>query len=296
MNRDLLRHEQRKRSFQSYIIAFGVVGTSALLLWEFFGPLFALVTASIIMLMIGRAAREQTALLLRRMRPLSWSSAPGLHRLVRSLAERAGLERSPALYIWQDRTLNAMAIRDGDQHGIVISQGLLNRLNERELTGVLAHEIGHIRNRDLGLFRLISAARGIVQAMAQVGWLLLLIQLPYLLFSGGGSLLPLILLMWGAPVALMLLERTLLRTREYAADLAAAEMTGDPLGLASALNGIEQARTQWWNIFMPMGVKREATLWDTHPATAERIRELKRLSTTRRERPGVSIGAYIDQR
>lgn len=285
MNRDLLRHEQRKRSLQSYIISLSVVGTSSFLLWEFFGPLFALVTASIILLVIGKAAREQTTLLLQRMRPLSWSSAPGLHRLVQTLAERAGLEHAPVLYLWQDRTLNAMAIRDGDQHGIVLSQGLLNRLDERELAGVLAHEIGHIRNRDLGLFRLISAARGIVQAMAQVGWLLLLIQLPYLLFSGGGSLLPLIVLMWGAPLILMLLERTLLRTREYAADLAAAEITGDPLGLAAALNGIEQARSQWWNIFMPMGVKREATLWDSHPATAERIRELKRLSPTRGERP-----------
>jgi heat shock protein HtpX len=226
------------------------------------GPVFAL---------LGNGGSSEMILRLTRARPLAPEHAPGLYRLAGLLAERARLPRMPRLYRVPAPALNAFAAGSRDNPAIALTDGLLASLEPRELAGVLAHELSHLRSNDVWVMTLAAVVGRMTSLMSFFGQILFFILIPISLFTGQGVPLAAIVLLIFAPTISGLLQLALSRTREFDADIAAIELTGDPRGLAAALTRLERQRSGWMQrIFMA-----RAPGWlQTHPSTAERIRRL----------------------
>ncbi len=210
-----------------------------------------------------------------RLRP---QSAPWLAHIVDELAGRAPLPATPALYYVPSANLNAFAVASRRQSAIALSDGLLRRLDVRELAGVLAHEIGHIRNNDLWVMGLADMFSRATSMLSLLGQFLLLVNLPLVFFGMVSVNWFAILLLIFAPTVSALAQLALSRTREYDADLNAVRLTGDADGLASALLKIEQIQGGWLErILLPGRRIPEPSLLRTHPETSDRIARLMTL-------------------
>jgi len=204
---------------------------------------------------------------------------PGLHRMVAALAQRAGAP-SPQLYLVP--TYEANAFTTGSPSGggaLAITEGALGLLDRDELEGILAHEVAHIANRDTVLLRLATTTSHVMTMLLSVSlWLALPI-----IFLGGltyESIFVLAAVAIAAPVGVTLLVAALSRTRELAADAAAAALTGKPLALASALRKLERQRTGWFGPFF-VGGHEVPELLRSHPSTELRIERLRELVPTK---------------
>lgn len=205
---------------------------------------------------------------------LSPYNAPELYDIAGGLASRAGLSRAPLLYLVPSPLMNAFTFGGRDDARIFVTQGLLNRLEAREVAGVVAHEISHIRHNDLMLFRFAELLRQTTVLMSRLGWLLLFFAVPIYLVAGGSFPLTLLAVLLGAPLLTAVLQLALFRTREFSADLGAVELTGDPLGLASALRKIDRPNDGLVSMLLPLPRREPSPLLRSHPATEERIRRL----------------------
>src|SRR5262245_17749850 len=217
-------------------------------------------------------------------------TAPDLVRLVAELAQRAGLPM-PRVYLMDNPQPNAFATGRNPEHAAVaVTTGLLDQMGREELSGVLAHELAHIRNRDTLTMTITATIAGAISMLAQFG----------MLFGGGhrdnnhsgglgmiGTLAMVIL----APIAAMLVQMAISRTREYAADEGGARITGQPQWLASALVKLEQAShaipnddaernpaTAHMFIVNPLTGQGMDNLFATHPSTENRIAALEQLA------------------
>lgn len=208
--------------------------------------------------------------------PATLSIAPDLVRVTAELAARAGLPRSPTLYIVPSHVLQAMVAGRRDAPAIAVTSGLLRALPAPEVAAVLAHEIAHIRHGDSFLMRLAAAAGLMTHAMATTGLILLVGYLPILRATGEGIPVSVLLLWVGAPLGSDLLQLSLSRRREFLADAGAVELTGDPTALAHALERIEALHGDDWERFSSRGWRWLHWL-RTHPTTQERVEHLARL-------------------
>jgi len=201
--------------------------------------------------------------------------APQLYHIIQIVCQRAQLEEMPALYWVPSQTLNAFAVGTRADAAIAISDGLLRRLTQDELAGVLAHEISHIASNDLRLMNLADLLSRMTHLMSLFGMLLALLSVPLILLGLASiSLLGLLILIL-APTLSALLQFALSRVREFDADLEAVSLTGDPRGLASALHKIQQQETGIWKrLVFPAYRQTEPSLFRSHPDTQERIRRL----------------------
>ncbi len=186
---------------------------------------------------------------------------------------RAGLESRPELFYVPSRMLNAFAAGTREQSAIAVTDGLL-----RQLDGVLAHEVSNIRSNDLwvmGLADLFSRASSLLSLLGQF---LLLLNLQLILFSPVTISWWAILLLIFAPNLSALAQLALSRTREYAADLNAARLTGNPEAPARALARIERVQGGWLErVFLPGRRIPEPSLLRRHPQTEKRIERLRAL-------------------
>jgi heat shock protein HtpX len=219
---------------------------------------------------------------------VSREEAPELHQMVEELARRADIPK-PRVCIIPDAQPNAFATGRNPKYGVVaVTEGILNLLTERELRGVIAHEIAHIKNRDI-LVSTIAAVIG-----AAIGYLANALSFASL-FGGnqsdegedGGSAAESLLFILIAPIVSMLVQFAISRAREYLADETGARLANDPEALARALEKLEhgaeripaetaQPATSSLYIVNPLlGGGRIANLFSTHPATAERTRRLR---------------------
>jgi heat shock protein HtpX len=219
--------------------------------------------------------------------------APDLHAIVEELALRARIPK-PRVCIMEEDQPNAFATGRNPKHGVVaVTRGLTQLLDRRELRAVLAHEIGHIRNRDILVSSIAAMFAAAIGYLAQS-----------LMFSGllggrsddseeGGSPLGGLLVMLVAPIAATLVQLGISRAREYMADEAGAELSGEPESLASALQKLQHyagvipaepvPATASLYIVNPLSAGgRVAGLFSTHPSTEERVERLKRLSENMR--------------
>lgn len=222
--------------------------------------------------------------------PITRAAAPDLHDMVAALARRADLPM-PALYILPTDQPNAFATgRNPENAAVAVTEGLLRSLDRRELAGVIAHELAHVKNRDTLTMTIAATVAGAVSMLAQIG--------QFGLFFGGGDnrnnplgMVGLLLGIFLAPLAAMLIQMAISRTREYAADRMAAGITGDPMGLASALQGIAggAARREMVSaerspastpmfIINPLHGRAFDGLFATHPATENRIAALRAMA------------------
>ncbi|MEX1300189.1 MAG: zinc metalloprotease HtpX [Desulfotignum sp.] len=219
-----------------------------------------------------------------RAQPLDRSQAPGLHDTVARLARRAGLPM-PKLYVIPEQAPNAFATGRDPEHGVVaVTEGLLRLMNQEELEGVLAHELGHIKNRDILISTIVATLAGAIMFVASMARFTAIFggrdnQ------GGGPGIVGVIVMSMLAPLAAMVIQMAVSRSREYLADATAAQVTGRPQGLASALNKLgEYTRrgvavnanpsTAHMFIVNPLSGKKFAGLFSTHPPLDERIRRL----------------------
>lgn len=257
------------------VLLLGLVGS-------FFGMAAATLAAvgGVALLSAGARTSPRWVMRAHRAQPLAFHQAPDLHRLVAELARRAELPRAPALYLVPSAMMNAFAVGKGESSAVGVTAALLRSLDRRELAGVLAHEISHIAHRDLWVMGLADTFSRTTRTLSFIGQVLLLLALPLVLL-GEIELpwLPLLLLI-AAPTMSALLQLALSRTREFEADLAAAELTGDPRGLASALARLEYQGGGWLRRLLGLARPRSGAvdLLRSHPATAERIERLRSLA------------------
>lgn len=219
--------------------------------------------------------------------PIGPQDAPELYQLTERLARNAGIPM-PALYIIHEDQPNAFATgRNPENAAVAVNTGLLNRMPPEEVAGVIAHELAHIRNRDTLIMTVTACLAGAIGMLAQFGYF----------FGGtnrdGRGLGPIgtLLLMLLAPLAAAVVQMAISRAREYEADRAGAEISGNPMGLANALMRLEQGRLSFVNqaaeanpatahmfIINPLAGLRMDGLFSTHPKTENRVAALMELA------------------
>ncbi len=276
----LLRHKLIN-ALQSLLMLGGMAGILALLGWLLGGTDLMIWTLALALLLFILTPGISSRLVLRLYgaRPLAPAETPQLHALVTELSRRAGLQHRPALYYVPSRIVNAFAVGRRDDAAVAVTDGLLRLLDLRELAGVLAHEISHIRHNDMWVMGLADMMSRTASLLSLFGQLLLFINLPLLLLGKVHVSWLAILVLLFAPTLIALLQLALSRTREFDADLGAVQLTGDPQGLASALAKLERQQRGWLGrILLPGRREPEPSLLRTHPATEERIRRLLELT------------------
>lgn len=226
-------------------------------------------------------------------RPVDRRFAPELVDIVAQLSRRAGLPMPPRLHLIPSRALQAFAIGDERKGAVAVTVGLLETLTPREAVGVLAHEISHIRANDTWFLRLGAVAAGTTRTLCTIGLVFALVLAPFLIGTGGTVPWGALLILFAAPVIGDLLWLRLSRVREFDADAAAVELTGDPDGLAGALRVLSRVQGDFWEGFGRAGVPWWARVLRTHPLTRERIERLVRMAPARRVHAPVSRAIWI---
>lgn len=260
----------------------GYAGLVSWLLWGADGLWFVLVWGAVL-LFFSPQLSGRWVLRMYGARPLPLAQAPRYHQALAVLAQRASLPRPPSLWWVPSPMVNAFAVGRRDESAIAVTDGLLRTLSPRELVAVLAHEAAHIAHGDLFVMSLADIISRITSAMSFAGLVLIFLSLPQALSGGDVDWWPLILLA-AAPQVNLLAQLGLSRTREFDADLTAAQLTGDPEGLASALVKLEQVQNGFLRrIFFPGQGVPEPSWLRTHPTTEERVQRLRDLQRSSHE-------------
>jgi len=239
---------------------------------------------------------DKIVLKMYRAQEVTANDEPELYGIVQELAGRGGLPM-PKVYIIPEEAPNAFATGRNPEHAAVaVTVGIRRILNKRELAGVLAHELTHVKNRDILISSIAATLAGAISYLAQMAqWAAI--------FgggrsrddgegSGGGGIFGLLFMMIVAPIAAMLIQMAVSRSREYMADAGGAKISGDPLALAGALRKLHmgaqnipldvspatQNATAHMFIVSPLSGGSFASLFSTHPAMEERIARLEAMA------------------
>lgn len=266
--------------------------TALTLLLMFFGRYFggengmilALVFAAV-MNFVSYFYSDKIALAMYRAQPVTREQLPRAYAAVERLTQKIGIPM-PKMYVIPTESPNAFATGRNPQHAsVAVTHGILGLLNDEELEGVLAHELGHVNNRDILISSVVATIAGAITMLASMGRFAMI-------FGGfggdredrrGGGLAALFMLIV-APIAATLIQLAVSRSREYQADATGAHFTGNPYALASALQKIDayakrlplQATPSTAHLFIiqPFLGMNFANLFSTHPPTAKRIERL----------------------
>lgn len=281
---------------------------------NFFKTVFLLTALTLLLVFVGRAIggregmmfafffaclmnfgaywfSDKIVLAMYRAEPLSELEAPGVYRIVQRLTQRAGMPL-PRIYRIPSPTPNAFATGRNPRHAVVaVTQGILDLLSEGELEGVLGHELAHVQHRDILISSIAATIAGAISMLSSMArWALM--------FGGGrrddreGGSNPFALLMMVivAPIAALLIQLAVSRSREFDADKGGAQLAGNPLYLASALRKLElgcrripmlEANPTTAHLFIvnPLRPGGIAKLFSTHPPVEERIERLEKMRT-----------------
>ena len=251
------------------------------------GMVFALVMA-LAMNFFAYWYSDKLALTMSRAREVSSGQAPQLHAMIEELARNAGLPK-PKVYVMPGQTPNAFATGRNPEHAaIAVTEGLLQLLQRDELGGVIGHELGHIKNRDILISSIAAVMAGAISYLATMAqWAMI--------FGGGGNddkgrsnLFAMLAMMIIAPLAAAIIQMAISRNREYLADATGAKICGHPISLANALQRLEDYNhrmplkvnpaTAQMYIVNPLTGGTMARLFSTHPPIRERIKRLQAMA------------------
>ena len=269
-------------------VVFGwAIGTVWLGDWVSGAVLFLVLAGA--MNLISYFASDRIVLWSYRAKIVTEAQAPDLYRIVRQVTQQANLPM-PKVAIVPTQTPNAFATGRSPQHAVVaVTEGILHLLSEDELRGVLAHEVSHVRNRDILVMSVAATIAGAISFMARMFWW-------NSLFGGSrdrnGNWAAMLLAVVGmvlAPIAALLVQLAISRSREYKADYTGAKTLGQPLALASALEKLEVANrrrpltfgspaSQSLFIVNPFSGGAFVRMFSTHPPVKERVARLRALA------------------
>ena len=224
---------------------------------------------------------DKIVLKMYRAKEVTEAEAPVLYRIVRRLSQKAGMPM-PKVYIIPDESPNAFATGRNPKHAAVAAtEGIMRILTEEELAGVMAHELAHVRHRDILIGTVAATIAGAISYLAQMA----------MFFGGrrddeeGGSPAVALIMMIVAPIAAMLIQMAISRSREYSADAGGAQLHGNPMDLANALRKLHSGSqaipmhatpaTSHMMIVNPLSGGSMMKLFSTHPPVEERIARLK---------------------
>jgi heat shock protein HtpX len=230
---------------------------------------------------------DRVAISMTRSQPVSEQEAPELYNIVRRMTQRAGLPM-PRLYVTPSAQPNAFATgRNPANSAVAVTEGLLHLLNRTELEGVLAHELAHVKNRDVLVGTVAATFAGAITMMANIIQWGAIFGMGRDDDDGGAGFLGAILLAIIAPIAAMIIQMSISRSREFAADESGARFAGNTGGLANALLKLEsgarrvpmQVNPAASHLFIvnPLSGQSVARLFSTHPPIAERVKRLGEL-------------------
>jgi heat shock protein HtpX len=269
----------------------GLLTSLILLVGYWFGGSGGLVIALVLSLAMNTVSyfwSDKLALRAMRAQPVTEQQAPQLYAIVRDLANSAG-QPMPRLYVSPTAQPNAFATGRNPQHAAVaVTEGILGVLTPRELRGVIGHELSHVYNRDILISSVAGALAGIITMLAQLAWFIPLGRSDD--EDGPGIAGYLFMLILG-PLAAMVIQMAISRSREYQADESGAKLTGDPAALASALRKIHSGTralplapegqltsTAHLMIDNPFRARGLANLFSTHPPMEQRVARLEEMA------------------
>lgn len=269
----------------------GVLTGIILGIGQLFGGSQGLVIAFVFALLLNFGSywfSDKIVLAMYQAREVGLDEAPELYRIVQNLALRAKLPM-PRLYVIPSESPNAFATGRNPEHAVVaVTEGILRIMSREELEGVLAHELSHVRNRDILVSSIAATLAGVIMMLANMArWAAIFgTGRSEREDEGGGGVLGLIVMSVVAPVAAVLIQMAISRSREYLADATGARVSGNPLGLASALEKLarasqlvplEGAHPESAHLFIvnPLTGGALIKLFSTHPPIEERIARLR---------------------
>ncbi|OFV89810.1 MAG: protease HtpX [Acidobacteria bacterium RBG_16_68_9] len=231
---------------------------------------------------------DRLVLAMYRAQPVDMAQAPELYGIVHNLVTRARMPM-PKLYLIPSGSPNAFATGRSPEHAAVaVTEGIVRLLRPEELEGVLAHELAHVKNRDTLISTVAATLAGVVMMLANmVRWAAIFGGMQRNERDNGGGLVGLLVMSIVAPIAAMVIQLAISRSREFQADATGAAFAGNPLGLASALEKITaaagrvplEASPQTAHLFIvnPVTGSTIARLFSTHPPIEERVRRLREM-------------------
>lgn len=289
---EVLRAHGRQNQWHTCILLAGIgalTGLPVLLIWGWIGLVVAAVVVAILFLVARQTPPE---LIMRAYKGIAVTDQSGARQLLRildTLSERASLPERPTLYVIPSLTLNAFATGSRDHAAVAVTEGLLRKLSMKELAAVLAHEVSHIKNNDLHVMAIADIASRLVQGLSYLALFFILTNVFSLIVDGETRISWLaIIILYLAPVLSSLMQLGLSRAREYDADMEAAQLTGNPAWLASALVRLERhTGALWEDVMLPVPGRRvpQPSVFRSHPTTESRIARLNALEPARRLPP-----------
>ncbi len=269
----------------------GLLTGLILLIGYSFGGSTGLVIAVLVSLGLNAATyfySDKIALRTMGARPVSEAQVPELYAMVRELSYQAG-QPMPRLYVSPTPQPNAFATGRNPQNAAVcVTEGILGMLNRRELRGVIAHELSHVYNRDILISSVAAALAGIITMLAQLAWF---IPIGRSSDDDGPGVVGMLMMLILGPIAASIIQLAISRSREYQADASGAQLSQDPLALASALRKIhagatamplpadgQLASTAHLMIANPFRGGGIGSLFATHPPMEQRVARLEQMA------------------